>query len=50
MMEEYYGYTVKLNPQTGRWEIFWEGKKQEPDFAREADAEQWIDDQIPLNR
>jgi hypothetical protein len=49
-MEDYYGYTVKQNPQTSRWEIFWKGKKQELDFACEADAKQWIDDQIPLNR
>lgn len=49
-MGEYQGYIIRRNPQTGRWEIFWEGRKQNGDFAREADAEQWIDDQMPLNR
>jgi hypothetical protein len=49
-MGEYEGYSIKQNPQTGRWEIFWQDKKQNGDFEREADAEQWIDDQMPLNR
>ncbi len=49
-MSEYQGYTIKLNPETGRWEIFWKEKKQPADFTREADAEQWIDDLMPLNR
>lgn len=48
-MSEYQGYTIKLNPETGRWEIFWK-EKQPADFTREADAEQWIDDLMPLNR
>lgn len=49
-MSEYQGYTIKLNLESGRWEIFWQDKKQPGDFAREADAEQWIDDLLPLNR
>ncbi len=49
-MGEYQGYTIKQNPITGRWEIFWKDKKQDVDFAREAEAEEWIDDQMPLNR
>jgi len=28
----------------------YKGKKLDVDFAREADAEEWIDDQFPLNR
>lgn len=49
-MSEYQGYTIRQNPETGRWEVFWRDKKQTVDFAREADAEEWIDDQFPLNR
>ncbi len=47
---EYYGYVIRENPQTGRWEIFWEERKQEVDFSRKFEAEEWIDEQIPLNR
>jgi hypothetical protein len=49
-MAEYQGYTIRQNPVTGKWEIFWQGKKQEGEFARRVDAEEWIDDQFPLNR
>ncbi len=50
-MSEYQGYAIKLNAQTGKWEIFWKEKKvAAEDFAREADAQDWIDDQIPLYR
>lgn len=49
-MKEYEGYEIKQSPQTGKWEIFWKGKKQGGDFANEADAEQWIDDQFPSHR
>jgi hypothetical protein len=49
-MAEYQGYTIKQNPATGKWEIFWQEKKQEGEYARQADAEEWIDDQFPLNR
>lgn len=49
-MSEYEGYSIKRNPETGKWEIFWQGKKQNGDFEREGDAEQWIDDQMPMNR
>lgn len=49
-MREYQGYDIRQNPDTGRWEIYWQDKKLEVDFAREADAEEWIDDQFPLNR
>lgn len=49
-MSEYQGYTIRLNLETGRWEIFWKETRQPVDFAREADAEQWIDDLMPLNR
>ena len=45
-----YGYTIRLNQQTGRWEVFWQNQKQEGDFARRADAEEWVDDLMPLNR
>jgi hypothetical protein len=47
---DYYGYLVRRNEQTKRWEIFWNDKKIDVDFAKQADAEEWIDDQIPLNR
>ena len=47
---EYEGYSVKRNSVTGRWEIFWRERKQTVDFARVADAEEWIDDQIPSHR
>ena len=47
---EYYGYMIRENSKTGRWEIFWNEKKQEPDFDRKFQAEEWIDEQIPLNR
>ena len=49
-MSDNYGYTVRQNPKTGRWEVFWKDKKLEIDFGKETDAEEWIDDQIPLNR
>jgi hypothetical protein len=50
-MSEYQGYEIKLNEKTGRYEVFWKGKRSgEVDFAREADAEEWIDDLFPSNR
>ena len=47
---EYYGYIIRENPSTKRWEIFWKEKKLEVDFDRQFKAEEWIDEQIPLNR
>ena len=47
---EYQGYLIKQNSETGRWEIFWRERRQKVDFARAADAEEWIDDQIPSHR
>lgn len=49
-MSEYQGYVIRQNSETRRWEIYWRDEKFDVDFAREADAEEWIDDQIPLNR
>ncbi|WP_304826288.1 hypothetical protein [Candidatus Binatus sp.] len=49
-MREYQGYLIKENSETGRWEVFWRERKQKVDFAREAEAEEWIDDQIPSHR
>jgi hypothetical protein len=49
-MPEYQGYLIKLNPKTGRWEVFWKDRKQEVDFATEAEAEEWIDDLFPSHR
>jgi len=49
-VHEYQGYSIKQNSGTGRWEIFWRERKQKVDFARVADAEEWIDDQIPSHR
>ena len=45
-----YGYTIRLNQETQRWEVFWQDQKQEGDFERRADAEEWIDELMPLNR
>ncbi len=45
-----YGYTIRRNAASGRWEVFWKDKKINQDFASQADAEEWIDDQMPLNR
>jgi hypothetical protein len=47
---EYQGYTIRNNPETGRWEILWKDVVKPIDFSRAADAEQWIDDEVPLNR
>jgi hypothetical protein len=50
-MSEYQGYEIKLNSETGRFEVFWKGKRSgDADFAREADAEEYIDDLFPSNR
>ena len=49
-MSEYQGYTIKLNAQTGRWEVYWRERKHDVDFVRETDAQEWIDDQIPSHR
>jgi len=49
-MAEYQGYEIRQNRETGRWEIFWKEKKLEGEFARQADAEEWIDDQFPSHR
>ena len=45
-----YGYAIRLNQQTQRWKVFWRDQKQEGDFASRMDAEEWIDELIPLNR
>jgi hypothetical protein len=47
---EYQGYSIERNPTTGRWEVFWRERKQTVDFERVADAEEWIDDQVPSHR
>ena len=49
-MSDLHGYLIKKNPDTGKWEIFWKEKKVAADFAREVDAEEWIEDQVPLYR
>ena len=49
-MSDYQGYLIKLNPDSGNWEVFWKEKKVADNFKREADAEEWIDDLLPLNR
>ena len=50
-MSDYHaGYVIKQNPDSGNWEIFWKDKKIAENFKREVDAEDWIEDQIPLNR
>ncbi|HXN85740.1 MAG TPA: hypothetical protein VN867_06690 [Candidatus Binataceae bacterium] len=47
---QYQGYELRENSETGKWEIFWKGKRVGTDFARKADAEEWIDDQFPSHR
>jgi hypothetical protein len=49
-MSEYQGYLIEENPETGRWQISWKGKKQAVDFAKESEAEEWIDEQFPSHR
>ncbi len=49
-MAEFQGYTITQNPETGKWEVFWQDKKQDVEFSSQADAEEWIDDLFPLNR
>jgi hypothetical protein len=41
-MAEYLGYEIITNPETGKWEVFWKGKKVHGEFVREADAEEWM--------
>ena len=47
---ELYGYAIRQNEQTGRWEVFWREEKQAGEFVTRAQAEEWIEDLIPLNR
>ena len=49
-MSDYNGYLIKQNPDTKKWEIFWKEKKVAADFTRQADAEEYIDDLMPMNR
>ena len=49
-MSEYQGYLIEKNPETGRWQISWKGKKQPVEFDKESQAEEWIDDQFPSHR
>lgn len=49
-MAEYQGYEIIKNPESEKWEVFWKGKKVKGEFLREADAEEWIDDQFPSHR
>lgn len=46
----YYGYTIRQDPVTRKWRVYWKDKPLDQDFASEAEAEEWIDEQIPLNR
>lgn len=49
-MAEYQGYEIIKNSESEKWEVFWKGKKVKGEFLREADAEEWIDDQFPSHR
>ena len=49
-MSVYQGYRIEKNPETGKFDIFWKEKKVAEGLTREADAEEWIDDQFPSNR
>jgi hypothetical protein len=45
-----YGYVIRHNQRSERWEVFWREEKEDQDFATRAEAEEWIEDLIPLNR
>ena len=47
---EYQGYTIARNPGNGQWQVFWQGQVQAVNFNSAGEAEQWIDDLVPLNR
>jgi hypothetical protein len=47
---EYCGYVIREDPTTDRWESFCNDKKRQIDFDRKSETEEWIDEQIPLNR
>ena len=49
-MSDYHGYVIKQNPSDGKWEVYWKEKKVAGDFKRQVDAEEWIEDQVPLYR
>ena len=49
-MSEYQGYVIEKNPETGRWQISWRGKKQVVDFEKESEAQELIDEQFPSHR
>jgi hypothetical protein len=41
---------MKEDAEIGKWSVYWKDKPVEEDFASQAEAEEWIDEQIPLNR
>ncbi len=47
---EYQGYTIALNPNSRLWRILWQEQVQADGFNSATEAEQWIDDLLPLNR
>jgi hypothetical protein len=49
-MGDYNGYLIKQDPDSKKWEVFWKEKRVAGDFAREADAEEYLDDLLPSNR
>jgi len=49
-MNDLHGYLIKQNPDDEKWEIFWKEKKVASGFTREVEAEEWIEDQVPLYR
>ncbi len=49
-MSEYQGYLIEKNPETGRWQISWKGKKQAVEIDKESQAEEWTDKQFPSHR
>ena len=49
-MAEYQGYQIRQNSDDGKWEVYWKERKVAGDFKRQTDAEEWIDDQLPLYR
>lgn len=47
---EYQGYTIALNSDNGQWQVLWQEQVQAANFNSAGEAEQWIDDLLPLNR
>ena len=47
---EYQGYTIAFSPDNQQWQVLWQEQVQADNFNSAGEAEQWIDDLLPLNR